>query len=66
MSIIRRNGCIYATFGILLFCIASCLVCTLLSDMQVGFQREYQTVIHTEQQVPSVAKTQLFLLMMGP
>jgi len=25
----------------------------------------YQTVIHTEQQVPSVAKIQLFLLMMG-
>jgi len=27
-SIIRRNDCIYATLGILLLCIASCLVCT--------------------------------------
>jgi hypothetical protein len=26
----------------------------------------YQTVIHTEKQVPSVTKTQLFLLMMDP
>ena len=26
-SIIRRNNCIYMTLGILLFCIASCLVC---------------------------------------
>ena len=30
------------------------------------FNPAYQTVTHTEQQIPSVAKTQLFLTMMGP
>jgi len=29
-SIIMRNNCIYTTLGILIFCIASCLVCTIL------------------------------------
>ena len=29
------------------------------------FHTAYQTVIHTEYQVPSAAQTQLFLLMMG-
>jgi hypothetical protein len=39
----------------LLFHVDDCLVCRV----------EYRTVIHTEYTVPSVAKTQLFLLMMG-
>jgi len=46
------------------------LVLIILSGMTVwylgAYAPAYQTVIHTELQIPSVAKTQLFLLMMGP
>jgi len=54
VPIIRRNNCVFATLG-------TCYSVW----MTLWYDPAYQTVIHTKYQVQSVAKTQLFLLMMG-
>jgi len=50
MPIIRRNNCIYATLGIC----HSVQMTVRYAGCNVSFYPAYQTVNHTEQQVPSV------------
>jgi len=60
VPIIRRNNCIYATPGT-----CHSVWMTVWYEGLNEFHPAYQTVIHTEWKVPSVAYIQLFLLMIG-
>ena len=59
VPIIRRNNCIYATFGI---CHS---VWMIVWYALWNIQPAYHTVTHTERQITIVPQIQLFLLMMG-
>jgi len=59
IPIIRRNNSIYVTLGTCYF------VWMTVWYAGWNFHRAYQTVIHTELHIPSIAYIQLFLLMMG-